>query len=156
RTTRRLRASSTRCCASCSIRAERGAADRAAEADADVWQGPHGPAVPEPDAPPQATRRPATTRRWRRFAIGARAYLARGARVCESGPAMLDRVKTVFVLMLENRSFDHLFGFSDLTGVDAETGAATRVDGLTGDESNTFDGTRYPVVRGADFVLEGD
>ena len=39
---------------------------------------------------------------------------------------MADRVappaERVFVLMLENRSFDHLLGFSGMTGTDAETG----------------------------------
>jgi phospholipase C len=58
-------------------------------------------------------------------------------------------IKHVFVLMLENRSFDHLLGFSDITGSDAGTGQATAIDGLTGSESNSHDGISYPVVRGA-------
>jgi phospholipase C len=56
----------------------------------------------------------------------------------------------IFVLMLENRSFDHMLGFSGITGTDAVTGDATSVAGLTGSESNTYNGTRYPVTRGAD------
>ncbi|MGD0679231.1 MAG: alkaline phosphatase family protein [Polyangiaceae bacterium] len=60
-------------------------------------------------------------------------------------PAALEHV---FVLMLENRSFDHLFGFSGLSGIDAATGAPTAVDGLRGNESNTLAGKSYPVVRG--------
>lgn len=32
-------------------------------------------------------------------------------------------IKHVFVLMLENRSFDHMFGLSGLSGIDAATGA---------------------------------
>jgi phospholipase C len=41
----------------------------------------------------------------------------------------------VFVLMLENRSFDHLLGFSGITGQDAETGRPTAISGLSGSES---------------------
>jgi len=39
-------------------------------------------------------------------------------------------VKYVFTLMLENRSFDHMLGFSGITGMDANTGAATQVEGV--------------------------
>jgi len=66
------------------------------------------------------------------------------------------KVEHVFVLMLENRSFDHLLGFSGLTGTDASTGAATSVVGLAGTESNTFNGTQFPVARGADFAMVVD
>jgi phospholipase C len=59
------------------------------------------------------------------------------------------RIKHVFVLMLENRSFDHLLGFSGITGTDARTGQPTAIDGLTGSESNVYDGVTYAVVRGA-------
>jgi phospholipase C len=45
-------------------------------------------------------------------------------------------VQRVFVLMLENRSFDHFLGFSQITGTDAETGRPTEVSGLVGSESN--------------------
>jgi phospholipase C len=58
-------------------------------------------------------------------------------------------VKHVFVLMLENRSFDHLLGFSGITGTDAETGKRTAIDGLTGSETNPYNGVDYAVVRGA-------
>ena len=43
-------------------------------------------------------------------------------------------IKHVFVLMLENRSFDHLLGFSAIAGTDAVTGQATTAIGLTGTE----------------------
>ncbi|MBV8046472.1 MAG: alkaline phosphatase family protein [Paludibacterium sp.] len=43
---------------------------------------------------------------------------------------MATPINHVFVLMLENRSFDHIFGFSDITGTDAVTGAPTRANGL--------------------------
>lgn len=41
-------------------------------------------------------------------------------------------VRNVFVLMLENRSFDHMLGFSAIKGFDAATGAPTVIDGLDG------------------------
>lgn len=40
-------------------------------------------------------------------------------------------VRNVFVLMLENRSFDHMLGFSGITGTDAATGTPTAINGLT-------------------------
>ncbi len=36
-------------------------------------------------------------------------------------------IKHVFVLMLENRSLDHMLGFSGITGTDADTGKNTKV-----------------------------
>src|SRR5438045_2692483 len=47
-------------------------------------------------------------------------------------------IKHVFVLMLENRSFDHMLGFSGITGTDPATGQLTTIDGLTGNETNSF------------------
>ena len=47
-------------------------------------------------------------------------------------------IKHVFVLVLENRSFDHMLGFSGITGTDPTTGQPTIIDGLTGIESNNF------------------
>lgn len=43
-----------------------------------------------------------------------------------SGP-----IKHVFVLMLENRAFDHMLGLSAIDGTDATTGGQTSIDGLT-------------------------
>src|SRR6185437_2396378 len=40
-------------------------------------------------------------------------------------------IKHLFVLMMENRSFDHMLGFQGITGKDAETGAATKAEDLT-------------------------
>jgi len=62
----------------------------------------------------------------------------------------------VFVLMLENRSFDHMLGYSGISGTDAEDGGPTRLDGLTGSESNIFNGTSYPVQKGADWAMPAD
>jgi phospholipase C len=44
---------------------------------------------------------------------------------------MLNGIQHVFVLMLENRSFDHMLGFSGITGTDAVSGGPTSVNGLT-------------------------
>src|SRR5215472_17978229 len=65
-------------------------------------------------------------------------------------------VQHIFVLMLENRAFDHMLGFSIINGRDAETGESTRVNGLTGSESNVFNGSTYTVSQGADFVMPAD
>jgi phospholipase C len=65
-------------------------------------------------------------------------------------------VEHVFVLMLENRSFDHLFGFSRLSGTDAASGRETVIEGLSGKESNTFGGQTYTVARGADYAMPAD
>jgi phospholipase C len=65
------------------------------------------------------------------------------------------RIKHLFVLMLENRSFDHLLGFAELSGPDAATGQPAVADGLTGREFNTYQGKIYPVIRGAPDVTKG-
>src|SRR5215471_19216257 len=41
-----------------------------------------------------------------------------------------DRIKHVFVVMLENRAFDHMLGLSDIQGIDAVSGQPTTIDGL--------------------------
>lgn len=65
-------------------------------------------------------------------------------------------VQHVFVLMLENRAFDHMLGFCGINGRDAQTGASTQVNGLTGSESNVLNGSTYPVAKGADTVMPVD
>jgi phospholipase C len=60
----------------------------------------------------------------------------------------MSAIEHVFVLMLENRSFDHMLGFSGITGTDAETGRPTRINGLAG-ESNSFRGVSYEVSQPA-------
>ncbi|MGA7802239.1 MAG: alkaline phosphatase family protein, partial [Gammaproteobacteria bacterium] len=68
------------------------------------------------------------------------------------------RIKHLFVLMLENRSYDHMLGFAGLSGTDAATGQPTNADGLDASVSrggvdktrfNTFQGQRFPAQRGA-------
>jgi phospholipase C len=44
-------------------------------------------------------------------------------------------VDHVFVVMLENRSFDHMLGLSQIQGTDP-SGKPTKIEGLTGKENN--------------------
>ena len=62
-------------------------------------------------------------------------------------------VERVFVLMLENRSFDHMLGFSGIAGKDAETGRPTASSGLSGSESNVYNGRTYTVSQPADWTM---
>jgi len=62
-------------------------------------------------------------------------------------PVANPQIKHVFVLMLENRSFDHLLGFSGLTGTDAATGQSTSIDGIPGGN---------PAIKGATNVMGKD
>src|SRR4051794_6717678 len=65
-------------------------------------------------------------------------------------------IKHVFVLMLENRSFDHMLGYSPIQGIDAVTGQPTQTNRLTGAETNMFDGTTYPVSHDAGYIVPAD
>lgn len=62
----------------------------------------------------------------------------------------------VFVLMLENHSFDHLLGFSNISGTDAESGKPTQINGLSDTESNSYQGLTYTVQHPADFSMPID
>lgn len=67
-------------------------------------------------------------------------------------------VKKLFVLMLENRSYDNVFGWSDLRGWTPD-GMPTQADGLLGKPpfSNTgAKGAGYAVAQGAPFRLSFD
>jgi phospholipase C len=60
------------------------------------------------------------------------------------------QLKHVFVLVLENRSFDHMLGFSGIAGTNASTSLPTTIEGLKGTESNnTIDGRTFEVETGA-------
>src|SRR6266436_2307358 len=70
--------------------------------------------------------------------------------IATGGTDMPQQIEHLVVLMLENRSFDHMLGFTREAGYD--------VDGLTGNESNPLDpnvahSPSVPVHRGADPVL---
>jgi phospholipase C len=67
-------------------------------------------------------------------------------------------IKHVFVLALENRSFDHIFGFSGLSGVDAVTGQPTKAEDLVGQtfENASGDGRhRFEAKTGGGFTIPG-
>jgi phospholipase C len=66
-------------------------------------------------------------------------------------------IEHVFVLMLENRSFDHMLGFSGIAGTDAVSGQPTTINGLTGAETNNYSGGgAYGVLQPADYVMPVD
>src|SRR6516162_1321162 len=50
-----------------------------------------------------------------------------------------DRIKHVFVVMLENRSFDHMLGLSNIQGIDAMSGQPTTIDGLNANNNCNVD-----------------
>jgi phospholipase C len=64
------------------------------------------------------------------------------------------RIEHVFVLILENRSFDHMFGFSNFSGVDID-GNPTSANGADPmRDKNTHNGVDIPVATPADFALK--
>jgi phospholipase C len=69
---------------------------------------------------------------------------------------MQTKIKHVFVLMLENRSFDHMLGFSPIVGTNAASGAATESVRLKGDEKNVYHDVSYPVKDNAENVMHFD
>jgi len=52
------------------------------------------------------------------------------------------KIKHVFVLVLENRSFDHMLGLAGLEGIDAVTGKPTKADDLVGNPHFNIDPVR--------------
>ena len=66
------------------------------------------------------------------------------------------QIQHFFVLMLENRSFDHLLGFSGISGTDAVSGLETMVNGLSGTETNSYDGKFAMVSRPAQYSMVVD
>jgi hypothetical protein len=73
--------------------------------------------------------------------------------------SMKARIEHVFVMIMENRSFDHMLGMSGITGTDAETGELTTINGLTGKESNSLSdppGTTFSVGPGAPDTMPVD
>lgn len=71
---------------------------------------------------------------------------------------MPPQIKRMFVLMMENRSYDNIFGFSDLRGW-TPGGQATSADGLLGKSAFTnsdASGRIYTMGQGAPFNLDFD
>lgn len=52
-------------------------------------------------------------------------------------------IKHVFVVMLENRSFDHMFGLSNIEGNDAITTLPTAIDGLNATNNSNSDASGH-------------
>ncbi len=74
------------------------------------------------------------------------------------GRKSVPKVEHVFVLMLENRSYDHLFGFSQINGIDSITGEPKMANGVDASVHNNIDpATGLPVFvhAGADYSLNG-
>lgn len=70
--------------------------------------------------------------------------------------APLPTIEHVFVLMLENHSFDNMLGFSKLSGSNAVTGQPTTLNCLTGSETNSFRGIPYIVGQPAPAKMKVD
>lgn len=69
---------------------------------------------------------------------------------------MAATVSNIFVLMLENRSFDHMLGFSGISGTDAVSGLKRQANGLKGTESNSYQGQSFAVTQPAGAVMPVD
>lgn len=65
----------------------------------------------------------------------------------------LDNIDHIVVLMLENRSFDHMLGYLSHP---SEGRNRADVDGLTGNETNDHNGVPFPVQLMASAVMNGD
>jgi phospholipase C len=70
----------------------------------------------------------------------------------------LENIEYIFVLMMENRSFDHMLGFSGNTGADALTGQPTQAEGLPsgGCSNNDTSGNSYSTASPAPFMMPED
>ena len=72
----------------------------------------------------------------------------------------LDKIDHFVVLMLENRSFDHMLGYSAIQGTDAISGKPTAINGLTPGttvKQVSLDGSvMLPITPDADFVMAHD
>src|SRR5689334_2303578 len=70
--------------------------------------------------------------------------------------AQLNQIDHIVVLLLENRSFDHMLGYLSLPPAAGGKGR-TDVDGLTGSETNIdSNGTAFPVARMTSPIMNGD
>lgn len=72
----------------------------------------------------------------------------------DSGQAMAP-IKNVFLLMLENRSFDHMLGRLS-GGFDSDTGQQRALDGVDSEMTNTFQGYPCPSAVMTDWVMPFD
>ena len=67
-------------------------------------------------------------------------------------------IKHVFVVMLENRSFDHMLGLSNIKGIDAISGQPTTIEGLNASNNWNLDahGNKVFVRSPADWAMPYD
>jgi phospholipase C len=69
-----------------------------------------------------------------------------------------NRIKHVFVVMLENRSFDHMLGLSKIEGIDAVSGRPSVIEGLNANNDWNPDqnGNKVFVTSPADWSMTFD
>jgi phospholipase C len=69
-----------------------------------------------------------------------------------------DQIKHVFVVMLENRSFDHMLGLSHIEGIDAVSGQPRAIEGLNTSNNWNLDSQGKKVVASspADWTMPYD
>ncbi len=71
-------------------------------------------------------------------------------------PPISGPIKNVFVLMLENHSFDNLFGFSNLHGTDAVYLGPTSINGVTNQTNSYLGILNYQVQQGCKDPMVSD
>jgi phospholipase C len=86
-----------------------------------------------------ASKKRAATKKGGAKLAGAKAALAFAADAADPALDNLNKIEHIVVLVMENRSFDHMLGYLKLEG------GRTDVDGLTADMSNTFKGQTFRV-----------
>ncbi len=69
-----------------------------------------------------------------------------------------NRIEHIFVVMLENRSFDHMLGFSNILGIDAVSGRPVGIEGLYANNSWNLDhhGNKVFATTPADWAMPFD
>src|SRR5205823_14816396 len=69
-----------------------------------------------------------------------------------------NRINHVFVVMLENRSFDHMLGFSNIEGIDAVSGHLRAIEGLNSSNNWNLDshGNKIFASSPADWTMPYD
>jgi phospholipase C len=69
-----------------------------------------------------------------------------------------NRIKHIFVVMLENRSFDHMLGFSNILGIDAVSGRPVGIAGLYANNDWDLDqhGNKIFATTPADWAMPFD
>ena len=66
-------------------------------------------------------------------------------------------IEHAFAVMLENRAFDHMLGWSGIVGTDVQTTANTSINGADATNQNKDDGgTPYPQASPAAYSMDVD